>query len=423
MQLATKLWSAVSGKGTTASANSASADQEETAAPAATLSLPLRVERVASLIGHEDRVWCVAWHPTLPLLASCSGDKTVKLWSAPRHALSTSSWALVTTLEGEHQRTVRHVEWSPNGIHLSCSSFDSTVTIWKLDVPTGDEEQTTQLTGISLEVEAVLEGHENEVKCCAWADGSNDLVATCSRDKTIWVWERADPQEPEFECGGVLSGHSQDVKSVRWLPASVMPSKKRSLLSCSYDGTMKLWEENPKRRDDWHCTQTMTHGELGTVWEVALEPAPGHNVRLCAATEGGALRVWGQNEHKMWTRIGDVSVSDRPLFSVDWQGPLIATASGDNHVVLVTLAPSSSASSSPAVGDASPLQYDIVGTIKDAHEADVNTVRFAPAASSSGSSGACWYLASAGDDGVVNIWKITSSSAAEEGETVATSES
>ena len=88
-------------------------------------------------------------------------------------------------------------------------------------------------------------------------------MASCSRDQTIYVWQRVvDDGESEniveFECQSVMTGHSQDVKFVKWVEDSDV------LVSCSYDDTIKIWDRDMDD-DEWITVTTIVAHE-STVW-------------------------------------------------------------------------------------------------------------------------------------------------------------
>ncbi|KPI88124.1 WD-repeat containing protein [Leptomonas seymouri] len=391
-------------------------------AGAAPLRLPAaaprnaRVRKVATLRGHKDRVWCVRWCPTAAVLASCSGDATVRLWSRQHNTAASSGgsgesagegegeggWRCIGTLEGEHSRTIRHISWSPSGEYIACASFDHTATVWRRNVDSDD---------FTFEVEGLLDGHESEVKCVEWATDS--MLITCSRDHTAWVWERVG--EGEYECGGVLTGHVQDVKHCEF----ILPQNDHDVplaTTCGYDNTIKIWSEG-HQRDDWQCTQTLTAHEA-TVWATALQKleVPMDEVRaahesqallpqplLCSCSDDLSVIVWKRNAEGRFVEVSRTSgFAERSLFDLDWaphNAPVVACASGDNSFALIGV-----------YADSEGVHSCTIARVEDAHLADVNTVSFAShgnlLSSATDASGDGVLLATGGDDSVVHLWRV-----------------
>lgn len=292
----------------------------------------VELERVFK--GHDDRVWSLDFTPDAQLIASCSSDKTIKLWSV-------SDGVCQTTLDGTHSRTVRQVTWCPTSqqgkLCLASASFDATAVVWQQDGP-------------DFEPVSPLEGHENEVKSVAFNhDGT--LIATCSRDKTIWVWER--DEDEDFSCQAVLSGHSQDVKFVKWHPTENL------LYSASYDDSVKCWRHE-QSIDDWMCSATL-NGHKSTVWQLDFSPSGEY---LVSCSQDKTLRVWTTKDNKEVAVKQDAH--ERAILSVSWSSQgLIATGGADNQLKLFKVSHS-------AEGQ---MGLDMVAEV-EAHDGDVNCVQF-----------------------------------------------
>jgi len=76
---------------------------------------------------HKDVIWEVAWSTSGLLLASCSSDKSFKIWS---YNQDTSQLKLETTLDGLHTKTISCIAWSQDTQKIAVGSFDATISIW-----------------------------------------------------------------------------------------------------------------------------------------------------------------------------------------------------------------------------------------------------------------------------------------------------
>ncbi|GAA5805326.1 WD40-repeat-containing domain protein [Helicostylum pulchrum] len=339
------------------------------------------LELVATLEGHQDRVWQASWHPTKTILATCSGDKTVRLWTPISHD-NFEHWQCIETLEGAHKRTIRSVDWSPTGNELATASFDATTGIWENDPRDNDWECV-----------ATLEGHENEIKSVAWSS-TGALLATCSRDKSVWIWEVE--SDNDFECLSVLQEHTQDVKMVAWHP------KLEILASASYDDTIKIWKED---EDDWYCADTL-EGHTSTVWSLDFNQ---EGDQIVSASDDQTLRIWKMykpdNDQGVMTHNGEATwktictlsgFHDRCIYSVSWSkvNGYIASVSGDNSIRIFEK------DTEATVNENEPT-YKNIATKKDAHGVyDINGVSWFPTKLHQD------WLSTVGDDGLVRIWKV-----------------
>ncbi|KAG8906733.1 Cytosolic iron-sulfur protein assembly protein [Tulasnella sp. 403] len=293
--------------------------------------------------------------------------------------------ASTATIPTGHKRAIRCVSWSPSGQNLATASFDSSVAVWE-HLPTSDLASAGSVNG-DWECVSTIEGHESECKGVAYSP-TGTLLATCGRDKSVWIWE-VQP-DTEFECISVLMEHLQDVKAVAWHPVEEI------LASASYDNTVKLYVDDPS--DDWYPFTTLT-GHSSTVWSLSFSSC-GNYLATCSDDE--STMIWRRDPvstkpDRSWEPLGRLGGHHGPIFSVSWapgsaiNGMIgsLATAGADGRINIWSL----------KLQDET-LSYEIIATVEAAHESDVNCVSWCPKSSING------ILASAGDDGHVKLWQL-----------------
>ncbi|KVI12005.1 G-protein beta WD-40 repeat-containing protein [Cynara cardunculus var. scolymus] len=305
----------------------------------------------------------------------------------------------VQSLEG-HTDRVWGLAWNPatgaDGVPavLASCSGDKTIRIWQQRSPSSTSFD--------------CKGHENEVKSVSW-NASGSLLATCSRDKCVWIWEVLPGNE--FDCVSVLQGHTQDVKMVQWHPTVDV------LFSCSYDNTIKVWAEDGDS-DDWRCVQTLGEsnrslptrihgansadplilGHSSTVWALSFN---GTGDKMVTCSDDLTIKVWGVDITRLQSGDGNASwrhlctmsgYHDRTIFSVHWSREgIIATGAADDAIRLF-----GESEDHPVDGPS----YKLLLKKEKAHAMDINSVQWSPAGNR--------LLASASDDGTIKIWKLES---------------
>lgn len=299
---------------------------------------------------------------------------------------------MVSKIEGGHKRSVRCVGWKDYGaedgagvqrgggggnnnkrrkVTLATGSFDANVGVWEYNHgktgrqagwsatpaatatataaeadeamddtpdthPNGDADQDddSQTTSEEWLFTTLLTGPDSEIKSLSFSPAtySANLLATSSRDKSVWIWEEVEPEE--WETIAVLQEHSGDVKCVAWQEGVSLPPSQnlsaggdagraegeerrrknvvgqRELLATgSYDDAIRLWRD-VEEEGDWSCVAVL-EGHAGTVWGVSWEKfIPLSLSRNSTTTNNGQEeQPWEvQNEPRLLSCSDDLSI-------------------------------------------------------------------------------------------------------------------
>lgn len=211
---------------------------------------------IRRFFGHRSGVYCVAEHPSLPIIATGSRDATGKIWD-----IRTQS--SVFTLEG-HERTIFDVMFMQDESHLVTASADDRIRIWDLRtgtctaVLTNHKKTIRKLAAhpklfsfISASADAIYQWNGVEAKLhkefrkhdaviTGLALNEDGVMVTAGDDGTMKFWD--------FDSATIFQEAETTIQ-----PGSLAAEKGildisfdrtgTRLITCEVDKTVKLWRE------------------------------------------------------------------------------------------------------------------------------------------------------------------------------------
>eukprot|EP00800_Vazella_pourtalesii_P016466 TRINITY_DN4767_c0_g3_i2.p1 TRINITY_DN4767_c0_g3~~TRINITY_DN4767_c0_g3_i2.p1 ORF type:complete len:317 (-),score=51.52 TRINITY_DN4767_c0_g3_i2:503-1417(-) len=268
------------------------------------------VELSCEFKGHESDVNFVRFHPSQPLLFSCSGDKTCRVWNVPEECATKEQAASKTdnrVLVG-HTRYINSCVVSSLHNSLFTASTDGTIRVWDLT---------------KLECTGVIKGHKGVVQCLTLSPDQTRLVSG-SGDSTIKVW---DPVKKT--CLKTLAAHDSTVVYCSFSHDGL------AFVSASSDGKIIAWDSTLSRG----LTNESAHPEVGTnicIFSPLVYP---NSYFVATAGNDNLFKLWsltysrgGKAKFKhMWTVDAHGSSVYSLAFSPD--GSILVSGGGDSFVM------------------------------------------------------------------------------------------